>query len=187
MRSAFPTNVPAAGRPSHLQTLPALGSRQRFCGLSEHARLLAHVRPRQRLQTPTGPCSSPAVFIGSGWGPSAPASPGTMEQLGKRSGPAARLDTILRHLSPRLGAAPAPVSFLMWGGKRGGGGVSRTYAPFGVRALLPSPQRALPIAPRTLRAGVCVGTEEGFGGGLPYKDTLPGKDTGTMCVLVMGW
>ncbi|XP_075383216.1 phytanoyl-CoA dioxygenase, peroxisomal-like isoform X2 [Mycteria americana] len=33
-----------------------------------------------------------------------------MEQLGKRSGPAARLDVILRHLSPRLGAAPAPTS-----------------------------------------------------------------------------
>ncbi|XP_074019592.1 phytanoyl-CoA dioxygenase, peroxisomal [Numenius arquata] len=33
-----------------------------------------------------------------------------MEQLGKQSGPAARLDVILRHLSPRLGAAPAPTS-----------------------------------------------------------------------------
>ncbi|XP_076210640.1 phytanoyl-CoA dioxygenase, peroxisomal-like [Aptenodytes patagonicus] len=33
-----------------------------------------------------------------------------MEQLRKRSGPAARLDAILRHLSPRLGAAPAPTS-----------------------------------------------------------------------------
>uniref|UniRef100_U3I8R4 phytanoyl-CoA dioxygenase n=1 Tax=Anas platyrhynchos platyrhynchos TaxID=8840 RepID=U3I8R4_ANAPP len=33
-----------------------------------------------------------------------------MEQLGKKSGPAARLDTILRHLSPRLGTAPALTS-----------------------------------------------------------------------------
>ncbi|XP_009898571.1 phytanoyl-CoA dioxygenase, peroxisomal [Dryobates pubescens] len=33
-----------------------------------------------------------------------------MELVGKRSGPATRLDTILRHLSPRLGAAPAPTS-----------------------------------------------------------------------------
>ncbi|KAM6094746.1 phytanoyl-CoA dioxygenase, peroxisomal [Chlamydotis macqueenii] len=33
-----------------------------------------------------------------------------MEQLGKQSGPATRLDAILRHLSPRLGAAPAPTS-----------------------------------------------------------------------------
>ncbi|XP_054255439.1 phytanoyl-CoA dioxygenase, peroxisomal isoform X2 [Indicator indicator] len=32
-----------------------------------------------------------------------------MEQVGKRLGPAARLDTILRHLSPRLGAVPTSV------------------------------------------------------------------------------
>lgn len=38
-----------------------------------------------------------------------------MEQLGKKSGPAARLDTILRHLSPRLGTAPALVSFVAVG------------------------------------------------------------------------
>ncbi|KAK2517762.1 Phyh [Columba guinea] len=81
-----------------------------FRSRSEHAQLLAHEQLRPRPQTPTGPCFSPAVFVGPGWGLSAPASPSTMEQLGKRSGAAARLDTILRHLSPRLGAAPALTS-----------------------------------------------------------------------------
>lgn len=92
-----------------------------FRSRSEHAQLLAHEQLRPRPQTPTGPCFSPAVFVGPGWGLSAPASPSAMEQLGKRSGPAARLDTILRHLSPRLGAAPALVSFPMCGGKGGSG------------------------------------------------------------------
>ena len=59
-----------------------------------------------------------------------------MEQLGRRSGPAARLDAILRHLSPRLGAASAPVSFLTWGGKQGGAG---RWPRWGQGSAFPAP------------------------------------------------
>ncbi|KAJ7400394.1 Phytanoyl-CoA dioxygenase, peroxisomal [Pitangus sulphuratus] len=62
-----------------------------------------------------------------------------MEQLGKRS--AARLDTVLRHLCPRLGAAPAPVSFLAWARE---GSVDR---PAGTRAREGHPGRVPALCP----------------------------------------
>lgn len=41
--------------------------------------------------------------------------------------PTAWLDAILQHLCPRLGAAPAPGSFLIWGWGGKGGGKSGLY------------------------------------------------------------
>lgn len=67
-RSELPRVLPASSGPSHLQTVPAFGSRQRSCNVSEHARLLAHVQPRRRLQSMMGLRSSPAAYIGSGCG-----------------------------------------------------------------------------------------------------------------------
>lgn len=141
-----------------------------FRSRSEHAQLLAHEQLRPRPQTPTGPCFSPAVFVGPGWGLSAPASPSAMEQLGKRSGPAARLDTILRHLSPRLGAAPALVSFPMRSGKGGSWDVDP------IAALLPHPSQLCPALPAP-----CVPVCQG--GGL---EAYPlGKDTDNVTVLCL--
>lgn len=74
----------------------------------------------------------------------------------------------------------------MWAGKGG----KRDVGPVGVRALFPLPWQALHVAPRTPLACVCLGTEERFGGGLPYKDTLPWKDTwdtSQPCAPVTGW
>ena len=103
-----------------------------------------------------------------------------MEQLGKRPGAVARLDTILRHLSPRLGAAPAPVSFPMWAGDRDGAGRwpcrgSACPAPAGVVRRCPLPA-----------CSVCVGDEEGSVVVCPARTPCPGGTRGQRPSVVPG-
>lgn len=59
-----------------------------------------------------------------------------MERLGERS--AARLETLLRHLSPRLGAAPAPVSFVL---RDREGAAAARWAPAARGSAFPGPER----------------------------------------------
>lgn len=97
-----------------------------------------------------------------------------MERLGERLGgrSAARLDTILRHLSPRLAAAPAPVSFCCGVGK----GRQQRFVPPWVGAPLPPARRALPLASAPLWARGVSDRDTGLAG--THGAILP-------CVLVL--